>query len=174
MAIGVDASATQSGHMHTIDARPIAVMNYGKSYFLSFLRWRFRNNGIDLRCIHCSVHVWAATFVESTPFMPLKHCITEFRFCLNCRHFTVMRGKGLCVYDCRKTNITVSFLSTRTLSLRLHTDTIPAARRNSPPFFPSFETFFQRQNCTRILTKTRNENDGKRNINRNCRRPAIN
>lgn len=32
--------------------------------------------------------------------MPLKNCVTEFRFCLDCRHFTVRQEPKKKVYDC--------------------------------------------------------------------------
>lgn len=129
----------------------------------------------DLRCIHCVVLVQITTFVESTAIVPLKNCVTGFRFCLECRHFTVRREREKKVYAFmtvrRMQKVTVlsparSLCGHNCLCDSKETLARYLPRRDIFPFFFS-QTFFTttRKQRTRISPKQQpkmlHKNDGK-------------
>lgn len=133
MARMVNASAVQCNiciHCtQSVDPRPIGVMNYGKSYFVSTASPDPMTKGPGDRPSSPISIVFAKRSdyhfrrIDSTA-VPFGNCVTEFRFCVKLSSFYCYasskerergrkRGeKGLCVYDSAHTGGNNCFSST--------------------------------------------------------------
>lgn len=107
-------------HMHAIDTRPIGWLcaicwSYELWKIIFPLLLPFGDNVAtqmdwpSLRPLFCECSNYHFRRIDSV-CVPLRNCVTESRFCLHrvvAVLLCVCEKKGLCVYDCRKKNVTV-------------------------------------------------------------------
>lgn len=150
-----DASAAQFDICtQSFDTRPIAVMNYGKSYFLCP---PFDDNRTDLpfHPLFCSCSNYHFRRIGIV-CVPLKNCVTEFRFCLKLSSFycyananAKLRKRFMSLWPTHRVQKKVTVFCL-VFDLHIVKRTIPAAQKMFPL---SSSTFFSTMTMEKKRTR---------------------